>query len=149
LTAANSGQGPASAPSARRAGPFDKFRRLLSSEQAPSVFLATAIVLLALVSATRSDRFLSEFNIASMLGLAGPVLFLAAGQLIVMLTGGIDLSVGPLSGTLVVIASFYALDGYGAGWWIPGLVLMSLAAAAVGRSDGARGRYARAATGVG
>ncbi|MFC5821274.1 hypothetical protein [Nonomuraea harbinensis] len=47
------------------------------------------------MSATRSERFLSEFNIASMLGLAAPMLFLAAGQLIVMLTGGIDLSVGP------------------------------------------------------
>ncbi|MEU4511239.1 ATP-binding cassette domain-containing protein [Nonomuraea wenchangensis] len=143
LTAATSAQSEEAAGPARRTGPFDRFRRLLASEQAPSLFLAAAIVLLALVSATRSDRFLSEFNIASMLGLAAPVLFLAAGQLIVMLTGGIDLSVGPLSGTLVVIASFYVLDGYGAGWWIVGLVLMFLAAAAVGLGNGMMVRYAR------
>ncbi|WP_433367632.1 ATP-binding cassette domain-containing protein [Streptosporangium sp. CA-115845] len=140
LTAATSAQ---SAEATGRVRGTGRFRKLLSSEQAPSAFLAVAIVLLAAVSATRSDRFLSEFNIASMLGLLAPVLFLAAGQLIVMLTGGIDLSVGPLSGTLVVIASFYVLDGYGSGWWILGFVLMILAATGVGLTNGMLVRFAR------
>ena len=33
------------------------------------------------------------------------------GQNIALLTGGIDLSVGPLAGFLVVISSFYVNDG--------------------------------------
>ncbi|MGW0589083.1 ATP-binding cassette domain-containing protein [Streptosporangium sp. NPDC002607] len=143
LTAATSARSAETTERARGTGLLGGFRRLLSSEQAPSAFLAVAIVLLAAVSATRSDRFLSEFNIASMLGLLAPVLFLAAGQLIVMLTGGIDLSVGPLSGTLVVIASFYVLDGYGAGWWALGFLLMVLAATGVGLTNGMLVRFAR------
>ncbi|MFI6451790.1 ATP-binding cassette domain-containing protein [Streptosporangium amethystogenes] len=143
LTAATSARSAETTGRARGTGLLGGFRKLLSSEQAPSAFLAVAIVLLAAVSATRSDRFLSEFNIASMLGLLAPVLFLAAGQLIVMLTGGIDLSVGPLSGTLVVIASFYVLDGYGTGWWILGFVLMILAATGVGLTNGMLVRFAR------
>ncbi|MEV0753656.1 ATP-binding cassette domain-containing protein [Streptosporangium sp. NPDC050280] len=143
LTAATSARTAESSVRTRGTGLFGGVRRLLSSEQAPSAFLAIAIVLLAAVSATRSDRFLSEFNIASMLGLLAPVLFLAAGQLVVILTGGIDLSVGPLSGALVVIASFYILDGYGAGWWILGFLLMILMATGVGLANGAMVRFAR------
>lgn len=124
----------------RRTG---SLRRFLSGEQAPSSFLLIAILALGLISTFGSERFLTTFNIGSMLGLLAPVLFLAAGQLIVMLTGGIDLSVGPLSGALVVVASFFIVEGYGVGWWILGLVLMFVLAGLVGLANGSMVRYAR------
>ena len=37
--------------------------------------------------------------------------FIALGQTVALLTGGIDLSVGPLAGFLVVVASFFVNDG--------------------------------------
>lgn len=131
------------ATTAPRVGRPSRWRRLVSSEQSPSLVLLAAILALGAVTTAVNGRFLSEFNIANLLMLMAPVLFLAAGQLVVMLTGGIDLSVGPLSGTLVVVASFFIVQGYGFGWWILGLVLMFALAAAVGLANGAMVRYSR------
>lgn len=128
---------------ATRTGRLSRWQRLLASEQSPSLVLLAAILALGAVTTAVNGRFLSEFNIANLLMLMAPVLFLAAGQLIVMLTGGIDLSVGPLSGTLVVVASFFIVEGYGLGWWILGLVLMFVLAAGVGAANGAMVRYSR------
>ncbi|MFG1951686.1 ATP-binding cassette domain-containing protein [Micromonospora sp. NPDC048830] len=122
-----------------------RWRRFLSGEQGPSVFLLAAVLALGLVGATQNERFLSSFNIGSMLELLAPLLFLSAGQLIVMLTGGIDLSVGPLSGALVVVASFYVSDDYAVVWWIVGIGLMTLLAVAVGGANGILVRFAAAA----
>ncbi|MER7282742.1 ATP-binding cassette domain-containing protein [Dactylosporangium sp. NPDC000244] len=118
------------------------WRRFLAGEQSPSVFLAAAVVALGVVGAAQNARFLSSFNIASVLELLAPVLFLAVGQLIVMMTGGIDLSVGPLSGTLVVVASFYVSADFAVGWWIVGFLLMILLAGAAGLCNGALVRFA-------
>lgn len=117
--------------------------RMLGSEQGPSAFLVAATLALIVVGAMDSDRFLSSFNISSSLALLAPLLFLAAGQLMVVMTGGIDLSVGPLTGTLVVIASFYVTADLGGGWWVLGLVLMALFAALVGVVNGSLVRFAR------
>ncbi|OKI65538.1 ATP-binding cassette domain-containing protein [Micromonospora sp. CB01531] len=140
LTEAGSNR-DASAPRSdkRRVG---RLTRLLTSEQGPSAFLLLAIAALTLVGIGQSDRFLSSFNISSMLGLIAPLIFLAAGQLFVMLTGGIDLSVGPLCGALVVVASFYLRDGVGLTWWLIGIALMVALALAVGLLNGALVRFA-------
>ncbi|WP_083666105.1 ATP-binding cassette domain-containing protein [Mycobacterium sp. NS-7484] len=131
------------AVTAPRSGRPSRWQRLLASQQSPSLVLLAAILALGAVTTAVNGRFLSEFNIANVLMLMAPVLFLAAGQLIVMLTGGIDLSVGPLSGTLVVVASFFIVEGYGFGWWILGFVLMFGLAAGVGLANGAMVRYSR------
>ncbi|WP_432992043.1 ATP-binding cassette domain-containing protein [Dactylosporangium sp. CA-233914] len=122
--------------------PRQRWRSFLAGEQSPTLFLAAAVLALGVVGAAQNDRFLSSFNITSVLELLAPVLFLATGQLIVMLTGGIDLSVGPLSGTLVVVASFYVGADFPVGWWILGFVLMALLAGAVGLCNGALVRFA-------
>jgi ribose transport system ATP-binding protein len=115
---------------------------LLSSEQGPSSVLLIAIALLAAVGVGQSDRFLSSFNISSMLALIAPLIFIAAGQLFVMLTGGIDLSVGPLCGALVVVGSFYLSNGVGPAWWIMGIGLMTVVAVFIGLLNGVLVRYA-------
>lgn len=126
-------------PEERRAGTLT---RMLGSEQGPSLFLLVAVAGLLAAGSLQGDGFLSSYSIASTLGLLAPVLFLAAGQLVVVLTGGIDLSVGPLSGALVVIASFYLGAEYGAGWWALGIVLMAAAAGATGLVNGSLVRFA-------
>lgn len=143
LTAGRADDGSDTAATAPRAGRPSRWQRLLASQQSPSLVLLAAILALGAAATAVNGRFLSEFNIANLLMLMAPVLFLAAGQLIVMLTGGIDLSVGPLSGTLVVVASFFVVEGYGFGWWILGFVLMFGLAAGVGVANGAMVRYSR------
>ncbi|MET4427309.1 MULTISPECIES: ATP-binding cassette domain-containing protein [unclassified Mycolicibacterium] len=133
----------AEATTAPRIGRPSRWQRLIGSQQSPSLVLLAVILGLGAVTTAVNGRFLSEFNIANLLMLMAPVLFLAAGQLIVMLTGGIDLSVGPLSGALVVVASFFIVEGYGFGWWILGFVLMFALAGAVGVANGAMVRYSR------
>ena len=67
-----------------------------------------------------------------MLLLASALGFIALGQLIVMLTGGIDLSVGPLTGLVVVVLSFFAGAGQSDARLLLGLLAVIGTALAVG-----------------
>lgn len=113
----------------------------LAGDYGPSGLLAVAIVVLGAVAANQNSLFLSTFSIRNILLLMAPLLFLAAAQQVVMLTGGIDISVGPLAGLLVVIASFYLVDGQNLSVWITGLLLMLATACAVGLTNGALVRF--------
>jgi ribose transport system ATP-binding protein len=59
------------------------------------------------------------------------------------MTAGIDLSVGPLAGLLVVIASFFVVDASSTGKIVAGFVLMFAVAVAVGFINGAAIRWGR------
>ena len=50
--------------------------------------------------------------------------FISLGQTFALLLGGIDLSVGPLAGFLVVVGSFFILDGKSPAIWVLGFGLM-------------------------
>ena len=69
--------------------------------------------------------------------------FIALGQTIVMLLGGIDLSVGPLAGLIVVISSFFLTKGAALPSILLGLAAMVLTGLAVGLINGTLVRYAR------
>jgi ribose transport system ATP-binding protein len=69
--------------------------------------------------------------------------FISLGQTFALLLGGIDLSVGPLAGFLVVLASFFVLDGKSPAMWALGFVLMFLAAVGVGLLNGSLIRFAK------
>ena len=56
--------------------------------------------------------------------------FISLGQNVALLTGGIDLSVGPLAGFLVVVASFFVNDGAAVTTMLLGFGLMIGAAVA-------------------
>jgi ribose transport system ATP-binding protein len=73
--------------------------------------LAIAIVVLALYTQGHNSRFLSTFNLTSLTVLIAATAFISFGQECVILTGGIDLSVGPLAGLVVVIGSFFENAG--------------------------------------
>ena len=66
-------------------------------------------------SCSQNDRYLSDFNINSVMFACAALGFISLGQTFALLLGGIDLSVGPLAGFLVVLASFFMLDGQVAG----------------------------------
>jgi ribose transport system ATP-binding protein len=69
--------------------------------------------------------------------------FVAIGQTTVMMTGGIDLSTGPLAGFLVVIASFYINDDAPATAMIMGIATMVLVAVLVGLANSALIRFVK------
>jgi ribose transport system ATP-binding protein len=100
-------------------------------------------VLLEIYTNAQNERFLTAFNLSSLLTLLAALAFISFGQLIVVMTGGIDLSVGPLSGLLVVIASFFVLDGKPLGAIVFGFVLMLLVALATGAINGTLVRAGR------
>ena len=113
-------------------GFVEKFRRFLRGDYAPPVMLSFVMVALALYIMPKSETYLGDFNLNSILLLVSAVAFVAIGQTTVMMTGGIDLSTGPLIGFLVVIASFFINDDAPATAVIMGLVTMALVAALVG-----------------
>ncbi|MFY0409347.1 ATP-binding cassette domain-containing protein [Solicola sp. PLA-1-18] len=110
--------------------------RWLDSEYTPTLLLVAVMVLLAVLIAPGNDRYLSAFNISNLLLGATAVGFIALGQNFALLTGGIDLSVGPLAGFLVVVASFFVNDGSSPVRVVTGLVLMLLVAVGVGTVNG-------------
>ncbi len=122
---------------------INRIRALLASDYAPSIVLAILIALLGAYVTNLNPRFVSSFNLEKMLLLATALSFVAFGQMCCILTGGIDLSVGPLVGLSVVIASFFFVDGSGASLMIVGLIAMFAAGAAVGIANGALVRFGK------
>lgn len=111
---------------------IEKFRRFVKGDYAPPVLLALVMIGLASFVATKSDTYFGDFNINSILLLVSTLGFVAIGQTTVMMTGGIDLSTGPLIGLLVVISSFYLTDESTGSAMILGIATMALVAMLVG-----------------
>ncbi|MFN0114039.1 MAG: ATP-binding cassette domain-containing protein [Paracoccaceae bacterium] len=119
-----------------------RWRHFVQLDNAAALPLLAVTVLLALFGYSQNPNFLSAFNISNILLLATALGFVALGQTIPLLLGAIDLSVGPLMGFLVIIASFFVLDDMSAGTIAAGFVLMVGAAVAVGLVNGLLIRFA-------
>ncbi|MCB1490073.1 MAG: ATP-binding cassette domain-containing protein, partial [Bauldia sp.] len=118
------------------------WRHFLQLDNAPAIPLVLVTIALALFGYSQNENFLSAFNIANVLLLATALGFVALGQTIALLLGAIDLSVGPLTGFLVVIASFFINDGSPLGMIAAGFLLMLGAAMIVGLVNGLLIRFA-------
>jgi ABC-type sugar transport system ATPase subunit/ribose/xylose/arabinose/galactoside ABC-type transport system permease subunit len=112
-------------------------------DYAPSAALLAAIVALAVITQAHGGRFLSSFNLSSQLTLLAALAFVSLGQLIVIVTGGIDISAGPLAGLVAVIASFFLTTGKPGGVIAAGIMLMLAAAAGTGLCNGLLVRLGR------
>jgi len=112
-------------------------------DYAASAVLAVAIIALALYTQGHNSRFLSDFNLSSLTVLIAALAFISFGQECVILTGGIDLSVGPLAGLVVVIGSFFENSGRSPLVIAAGFLVMLAASAAVGLFNGSMVRFAR------
>jgi galactofuranose transport system permease protein len=90
-----------------------------------------ALLLLILFGALRYDRFLSEYNILSFLRYNAMFALIALGMCFVIMTGGIDLSVGAVAALGSVVAAHASPYG-----WFPGLAAGTAAGALVGLING-------------
>jgi ribose transport system ATP-binding protein len=117
-------------------------RHFLQSDTAPAVPLAVVTVLLGLYVYGQNENFFSVYNIYNIFLLATALGFIALGQTVALLMGGIDLSVGPLAGFLVVVASFFINDDKSAGMMLAGFLLMFCAAFITGTINGVLIRFA-------
>ncbi len=116
--------------------------RFLSSDHFPALVLAVLTVVILGGTQMLNSYFLSPVSIKSILSFFSILTFLSCAQLATVLVGAIDLSIGPLAGFCVVLASFLAPDdaegfalagslilillftaGFG---WLQGLLITSL-----------------------
>jgi ribose transport system permease protein len=79
----------------------------------PLIMLAVILVLLLVASEIASPGYLSDQRVGSILRFAAPLAFLAAGQTLVMLTAGIDLSVAATATAAAYIMAGQASRGTG------------------------------------
>ncbi len=119
----------------------ERLRRFLAGDYAPGVILAVLILLLGIITTAYAPLFLGERNLTSMLFLATALAFTSLGQLVVLLTAGVDLAVGPMMGLTVVIFSFFAGQDQGTGQLVTGLLVVLGAAVLVGLVNGALIRF--------
>jgi ABC-type sugar transport system ATPase subunit/ribose/xylose/arabinose/galactoside ABC-type transport system permease subunit len=118
-------------------------RRAGQGDYAAAGVLAAAIVAVAIYTQAHNPRFLSTFNLSSLTVLIAASAFISYGQGCVILTGGIDLSVGPLAGLVVVIGSFFENAGRSVLIILAGFVLMIVASLVVGLLNGSMVQFAR------
>ena len=115
----------------------------VEGDYAPVIVLGIVMLVLGAYVLQRNSRYVSDFNITSVEFACAALGFISLGQTFALLVGGIDLSVGPLAGFLVVLGSFFVLDGKPPGIWALGFVLMFLAAVGVGLLNGSLIRFAK------
>ncbi|NJN95449.1 MAG: hypothetical protein HC875_15740 [Anaerolineales bacterium] len=97
---------------AQRAGLTRTIGKILKRNDM-SVVIATA--LLFLIFALATDSFFTAYNLFNISRTAGLYVFVALGQMIVVVIGGMNLSLGAIGG-LSVIAAGYTMDTLG---WPP------------------------------
>ncbi|MBU6496816.1 MAG: ATP-binding cassette domain-containing protein, partial [Acidobacteria bacterium] len=106
------------------------------SDYGASVVLGFITAIVTIFTAVHSPRFLSAFNLNGLFLLVAGLAFVAFGETFVILTGGIDLSAGPLVGLTAVIGSVFETNSSHVGTVIVGFVIMLVVAAAVGTVNG-------------
>ena len=121
LTATVSRTSTASAGTVNR-----RWRDFLASDHFPALVLGVLTLIILGGTQALNGYFLSAFSIKSILSFFSILAFLSCAQLATVLVGSIDLSIGPLAGLCVVLASFLAPDGVPAGPFAAGVILILL-----------------------
>jgi ribose transport system ATP-binding protein len=122
---------------------LSRLARFIEGDYAPVAVLALVMIVLGAYVLNHNSRYLSDYNINSVMFACAALGFISLGQTFALLLGGIDLSVGPLAGFLVVLGSFFILDGRSPAVWVLGFGLMFLSAVGCGLLNGALIRYAK------
>jgi ribose transport system ATP-binding protein len=128
---------------AKPASGLSRLARFIEGDYAPVVVLALVMLALGAYVLHHNSRYVSNFNINSVMFACAALGFISLGQTFALLLGGIDLSVGPLAGFLVVVGSFFVLDGRSPAVWVLGFVVMLLCAVGVGLLNGSLIRFAK------
>jgi ribose transport system ATP-binding protein len=93
------------------AAPARRWRDFAASDHFPALVLALLTAIILGGTQALNGYFLSAFSVKSILSFFSILAFLSSAQLATVLVGAIDLSIGPLAGLCVVLASFLAPDG--------------------------------------
>lgn len=109
------------------AATFDLRPYLRGGGQSAGVWIA--LILLILFGLVRYDNFGSAYNITSFLNYNSMFISIAIGMCFVIMTGGIDLSVGSVAAFTSVVAAY--LSPYGIEVALPGGVLAGMAFGAI------------------
>ena len=117
--------------------------RFIQGDYVPPLVLAAIMLVLGAYVTTKNSAYIGSFNVNAILGLVTALGFIAIGQSIVLMTGGIDLSVGPAAGFLLCFASHYVNDGKSATVMIIAFILMFVLAFAIGIFNAFLIRYAK------
>ena len=105
----------------------------------PRSYLLIVLALTIAAGAVASDNFLTVFNMKNILITASVVSVLAVGQFFVIVTGGIDLSVGSVVAFATVLTAIFLREGIPTAGAIP---LTLIACALIGTINGALVVYA-------
>jgi ribose transport system ATP-binding protein len=122
---------------------YGRLGRFLRGDGVAAPVLALVIVALAIFTQAQNSDFLNSFNIENLLLLSTALILVGLGQLVVLLTAGVDLSVGPMMGLALVILTGFATDGKGTSGFIIGLVLAIAAGIGIGLINGGLVQFAR------
>jgi len=113
-----------------------RWRAIAASDHFPALVLAVLTAVILGGTQALNGYFLSPFSIKSILSFFSILTILSSAQLASVLVGAIDLSIGPLAGLCVVLASFLAPDGVAAGPFAAGLILILAFTTAFGLLQG-------------
>ena len=103
-----------------------RWRDFAASDHFPALVLAILTAIILGGTQALNGYFLSPFSVKSILAFFSILAFLSSAQLATVLVGAIDLSIGPLAGLCVVLASFLAPDGVETGPLAAGVILILL-----------------------
>ena len=103
-----------------------RWREFAASDHFPALVLAVLTAIILGGTQALNGYFLSPFSVKSILSFFGILAFLSSAQLATVLVGAIDLSIGPLAGLCVVLASFLAPDGVETGPFAAGVIIILL-----------------------
>jgi ribose transport system ATP-binding protein len=114
----------------------ERWRAFLTSDHLPSLVLAVLTVIILAGTQALNGYFLSPISVKSILTFFSILAFVSSAQLATVLVGAIDLSIGPLTGLCVVLASFLVPDGVESGPLAGGIILILLFTVAFGLLQG-------------
>ena len=120
----------------RRRKEEEPWRRIMAADRFPAAVLTVLTAIVLFGTDRISEFFLSPFNIETMLTFLSILAFISIAQLITILVGRIDLSVGALAGFVVVLASFLTPAGAGPEDTLLGVVQILAIAVAFGLVQG-------------
>jgi ribose transport system ATP-binding protein len=105
------------------------------SQLIPVAALVLLMLMVGAFGAVKSGTFLGASNLSSLMITAVPILFVALGQLVVLVTAGFDISVGSAVSLAVVFVSFVATSSSFIGV-LPGIIAALAIGVLIGLANG-------------
>jgi ribose transport system ATP-binding protein len=108
----------------RRQADLPSFWKWSAGDIAPLVMLTLAIAALGIYTSAVDPRYLTTINMGGMLPLVAILALVGFGQQLIMLVGGIDLSVGPIMGFVLCLQSYFLYSDASIGTQLFGWMLV-------------------------